>query len=330
MNNNSAFLYQRRLERRYPGLFVILLDQSNSMNDTVEDQSQGFAQPFKEGNKPLSKADVAIAAVNTIIFQIITGAGEERDGKTKKSAYISVLGYNDVVKPLLVHIPRPVSSSSNQVFYPDDPIDIQTLSTYHHRTVTMRHFAQTEGGLTSYESNQPIWIEKEAQGYTEMAAAFASARDIVTRWLRAEPEEVTPGGIKQAKRSECFPPVIINISDGENTGKRDPLAIANEIRRLHTADGNVLIFNCHFGIKQGVSTLFPGKIEEVSNLDQKGLAEKMFEMSSPIPEMLHEGAAKIRRKWILPDARCYVYNADPDILIKFLQWGTLGVANRAR
>jgi hypothetical protein len=54
------------------------------------------------------------------------------------------------------------------------------------------------------------------------------------------------------------------------------------------------------------------------------VAKRMFEMSSVIPEELLKQAQRYMQKPINPGARCFVFNASPEILLKFLRWTTLG------
>src|SRR5437588_11319319 len=81
--------YTRHFTRRYPGLFIILLDQSGSMSEQVESRN-------------CSKADFATSALNSLIYELVQAAKfDVSTGKRRKYAYLSVLGYSDPVYPLL-------------------------------------------------------------------------------------------------------------------------------------------------------------------------------------------------------------------------------------
>ena len=151
-----------------------------------------------------------------------------------------------------------------------------------------------------------------------MDKAFIRAQEIALRWLKSHPEP------NQADRSLCFPPVIINITDAKHNGNGNHLAVSEQIRKYGTKEGNILIFNCHFTETMAQPAFFPGDIKDVEHLDEYGLARTMFLMSSTIPQSLREEAAPLlpKRQRLHSQARCFVYNADPDILIKFLRWGT--------
>ncbi len=287
--------YTRRFTRRYPGLFIILLDQSGSMAEEVD-------------GRGCSKADFATTAINNLIHEMVQIAKfDVSTGKRRKYAYLSIFGYNDSVYPLLS----------------PEPMDIPFLSEHHRGTVpTVRDVLDSHAGTyRQVTENRVFWIEPRTQGKTQMAEAFTYARNVATRWLTEAPE---PG---QAPRQDCFPPIIINITDAQDNGKVNPLSITQEIQREGTSQGSILIFNCHFTTRIGQSLIFPGSTHEVAHLDPP-FASQIFEMSSIIPEPLRKKAIAefgLNRE-IPPNARSLIYNADADVLIKFLHWGTIGAA----
>lgn len=287
--------YTRRFSRKYPGLFIILLDQSGSMGEYVE-------------NQQYTKADFATTALNHLIHRMVQSAKfEASTGERRKYAYLSIFGYSSTAYPLL-------SPSGN-------PVDIPFLGKNPRGTVqSVRDVLDTH--TNSYQKiteSHPFWIEPLHGGKTSMAEAFKCARDVVRYWLNSQPE---PG---QASHQECFPPIIINISDGEDNGTADTLAVANEIRSLGTQQGSILIFNCHFTREIGQSCVFPSDVRELAYLHSP-FAEKLFEMSSTIPEPLRQKATRelMLNQPLANTARGFVYNADTDILVKFLNWGTQG------
>ncbi|HLQ30351.1 MAG TPA: hypothetical protein VK140_14050 [Ktedonobacteraceae bacterium] len=79
--------------------------------------------------------------------------------------------------------------------------------------------------------------------------------------------------------------------------------------------------------QMGQSHIFPSNIHEVAHLDPP-FASQMFEMSSVIPEPLRKKATEefgLGRD-VPQGARSFVYNADTNVLVKFLHWGTIGAA----
>ena len=288
--------YTRRLSRQYPGLFIILLDQSGSMGEPVAGEAY-------------TKADYATTALNDLVFTMAQEAGTDNStGYTKKLVYLSVLGYNDTVYPLL----GPTS----------DPIDITFLSE-HPRGMEPVERQVYDVSINDYRpviQNRPFWIDKpEARGMTQMAAALNEAHNVIGRWLMAPPE---PG---QAPRHECFPPVIVNITDAEDNGAGDPVALANFIKGQGTLQGNNLIFTCHLTSQGRQPCVFPASTMELMQLHPG--ATKMFDMSSVIPEALREKAKTVTNgRDVAMGSRTFVYNANADLLVRFLKWGTVGTA----
>lgn len=287
--------YTRRFTRRYPGLFIILLDQSGSMAEEVD-------------GRGCSKADFATTAINSLIYEMVQAAKfDVSTGKRRKYAYLSIFGYNDTVYPLLA----------------PEPMDIPFLGDHQRGTVPIvRDVLDSHtGSYRQVSENRAFWIEPRTQGKTQMAEAFACARDVARGWLAEQPEQ------GQAPRQECFPPIIINITDAQDNGNSDPVSITHEIRREGTQQGSILIFNCHFTTHMGQSQIFPSNVHEVAHLDPP-FAAQMFEMSSIIPEPLRKKAsAEFGLGAEVPyGARSFVYNADTNVLIKFLHWGTIGAA----
>ena len=311
--------YTRSLSRHYPGLFVILLDQSGSMSEAVEDSNykrvMAYSNP-KAATDQYTKAEIATAAINLIIDEMIQAAGVDQYTKTRKNyAYLSVIGYNDSIYPLISRTPGSF-----------DPIDIPTLAQKSVGEIQRRRYIQGPLGASVEIKKKPYWLTPDARGNTQMAKAFEQAKIVAQNWLAAPPEYISPQLEYQRPRKSCFPPVIINITDAMNNGDDDPVAVTNEIRlpRNGTEDGEILIFNCHFTKEKGRATIFPGNVTEVNHLDPYGFAEMMFTMSSEIPDVLRPNAQTLTRNRISPSARCYVFNADTDVLVKFLQWGTIG------
>lgn len=289
-------LYTREFTQRYPGLFIFLLDQSGSMGEPVEGQQY-------------SKAEFAATAINNLIFEMVRGAPIDSKGKRQNYAYLSVLGYNDRVFPLLS----------------PELVDIVFLSEHPVGTSSVWHDVY-DAHTDSYQrvsQQQPYWIWPDARGKTQMAEALSAARTIALQWLAQPPEA------GQASRQECFPPIIINITDAQDNGRGDPIAVAEEIRRAGTKQGRILIFTCHFTKRTGQSLIFPGARDLVAHLDPP-YAEQMFLMSSIIPEPLRKYAqsAMALEHELAAQARGFIYNADTRVLARFLLWGMQSVTIR--
>jgi hypothetical protein len=247
----------------------------------------------------VSKAEYATQLLNEIINLMIEEAGPDfqHPGQIKKYAYLSVLGYGNNVHSLL-------DKDS------DNPIDIATLEA-------------DPVGLAMTEDGQkiPYWIEPDANGFTVMAQAFWRAKGVVENWLKL------PQNRQQAARKECFPPIVINITDADINPGDDPVTAAQAVMQTGSDDGKTLVMNCHIaGDNLSTPCLFPVISEEVKHLDGDGMATQLFQMSSVIPEMIRENAPEALSDYknIPPGSRCFVYKARYQQMIQFLQWGTLG------
>lgn len=291
--------YNERLSRRFPGLFVILLDQSESMQERFP--SNG-----------LTKADIVTQQVNMVIQRMTESAyREEKTTHLRKHAYVCVLGYNDEARPLFNPPIKDIDTLDK------NPLGWNTISEniydrHHHliRTVDKRH---------------RVWIYPVTEGHTQMARAFEAAERYVEQWLHSTPE---PG---QGPRERGFPPIVLHVTDAKDSGNTDPGAIANRIRDLETRNGRVLLCNCHIDHQSRAeeTCMFPVSLDDLKRVpslkdDQLQWAENMFNMSSIMPEQLREEAERIMVTRIRTGARCFIYNADPEKLVQFLKWGTYG------
>jgi hypothetical protein len=293
-------LYSQTLSRQYPGLFVILLDQSESM---IQEDANG-----------MSKAKIVTTYVNIIIQKMIEIAQvDEFAGRRKNYAYVSILGYNDNVYPLLTS-PTPMSLPDLD----DKPLGI----------IANEKLIPDASGKIAKRVKEKIrvWVKPHASGQTDMTLAFEEAERVIRDWLDTPPEaiEQAPDGQTQKPRSECFPPILINITDAKHNGPRDPSDVINRISQMGTDYGQVLIYNCHFTHENAKPCFFPATLNELQQYTSERQAGRMFEMSSKLPNILTDKAEKYWRRPIPQGSRCFIYNADPDVLLRFLQWGTLG------
>ena len=135
-----------------------------------------------------------------------------------------------------------------------------------------------------------------------MCSALRAARDVLSGFVGQYPG--------------CFPPIIINISDGVTTdGDFEPEALA--LWSLKSDDGSALLFNIHLSARNEKPILFP-----CDNLDlPDGYARRLFSMSSPLPpQMLHQ--ARIQETTLTEGARGFAFNADLASVVMFLDIGT--------
>jgi len=115
---------------------------------------------------------------------------------------------------------------------------------------------------------------------------------------------------------DCFPPLIINISDGKATDG-NPEVQANALKAIGSSDGNVLFFNAHLSSSPAVPIEFPANESELADPH----AKLLFRMSSLLPDGL-QNAARNEGFRVSPETRGFVFNADLISVIRFLDIGT--------
>jgi hypothetical protein len=162
------------------------------------------------------------------------------------------------------------------------------------------------------DPNLPVWVKPRAEGCTPMCDAFKLAADLITgSWL--------------PKWGSSFPPVVINITDGEptdNEGKRTDFentkAAADALVKLRSSDGNVLLFNAHIAGGNQAEVRLPASMPEST----PDCAKFLFSISSELPPQL-----LARAKYVgfspSPGARGCVYNAGAETLTRLIEFGSL-------
>lgn len=272
-------MYSAEISRANPTCFLFLIDRSGSMNEVFGGES---------GKR---KADGVADAINRLLQTLVFRCSKGE--MILDRYYIGVIGYgNNVVSsalggPLAGQGLVPVSEIGNK------PLRIETR---------VKRMDDGAGGIMEQTVKFPVWFEPVAEGGTPMCAALNLARDTIQDFVNNCPT--------------CFPPIVINITDGEaNDGNPEPAAAA--LQAVTTEDGNVLLFNAHLSKKNEAPIKFP--VHESQLPDE--YARMLFRMSSPLPpEMLKQ--ARNAEVSVAEGARGFVFNADLVAVIKFLDIGT--------
>jgi hypothetical protein len=270
--------YSAEISRANPTCFVFLLDQSGSMSD-----------PFGGGGTR-KKADSLADATNRLLQNLVIKCAKEegiRDyfhiaiigyGASVGSAYSGALAGRDIV---------PVSEIGNS------PARIEER---------MRERDDGAGGLVKEQIKFPVWVDPVANGGTPMGQALMRAKDLADGWVRAHPSG--------------FPPIILNITDGEATDG-DPSGPADALRNVQSTDGAALLLNLHLSSTAGVPITFPDSEAELP--DQ--FAKALFRMSSALTPAMRTAAASEGFR-TSEATRGFAFNADMVSLVKFLDIGT--------
>jgi len=158
------------------------------------------------------------------------------------------------------------------------------------------------GGLVEQTINFQVWFDAVASGGTPMCEAFNQTHNLLEDWV--------------SHHSSSYPPIVINITDGEATDG-DPTPVAQSVTSLTTSDGNVLLLNCHISASPASPIAYP----ESDNGLSDEFARLLFRMSSVLPENIR-AAARSEGMAVGDQARGFVFNADLEALIRFLDIGT--------
>ena len=126
------------------------------------------------------------------------------------------------------------------------------------KKITVKEEKRTRKGVELKEVMKVQWIEPVAAGkYTRAHKAFAMAKNLLDRWMKEHHEK------------DCYPPTIINITDGAFNGIPNPhevnTQLANEIKAMFTNDGNVLVWNIHVTPDNKDQLLLPVSKTEINN-----------------------------------------------------------------
>jgi uncharacterized protein YegL len=276
--------YSMEISRQNKALFVFLLDQSFSMDDPL-------------ANSTNRKIDALTAAINAWL-QNLSIACAKAEG-FKDFFDICIIGYgtdedqNPIIEPALI---GPLAGR--------DIVTISEIAENPARIDIVTAFMQDEetGELLEMPQQMPIWIDPVIRGATPICSAIVKVCEIVDNWIAQHPNS--------------FPPIIINITDGESS-EGDPIPYADTLRQRETKDGNVLFFNCCVSSTAADPFLFKGNGELLPD----EFAKSLFKMSSVLPESIVDKARAAGQE-LEPNARGMAYNADMVALIKFLDLGT--------
>lgn len=285
--------YSVEISRANPTCFVFLLDQSTSMQDPIgAGAGAGSASGAGPGtgDAPRRKADVVADALNRLLFELSLKCAKEEG--VRDYFHVAVLGYGARVGSayggaLAGRDLVPLSRVA------DDPLRVEER---------LKKVPDGAGGLVETSARFPVWVDPVANGGTPMSQAFALAVGLVERWV--------------GERPGSFPPIVINLTDGESTDG-DPSDHAAKLRSLATADGQVLLFNLHVSGGQAAPVVFPAQ--------QAGLpddfARLLFSMSSTLPPHMRSYATT-QGIAVSEGSRGFVFNADITSVVQFLDIGT--------
>lgn len=279
--------YTAQITRNTPTAFIFMIDQSVSMRKMTE--LYGETMPMSEA---VSK--IVNHQLNELVLRCIKGS-ETRDyydiaiigyGENAYSGWKGELEGRDFVKP-------------------------SELKAHPYKKTTIKKETRTRKGIKIVEVEEVQWIEADAtKSWTRVHHAFDKAKQLLEQWMDTHHNQ------------DCYPPTIINITDGEFNGasKEYVLQQANELKSMFTNDGNVILFNIHISANKAISVTCPARKDEVNSSQ---LAKTLYEMSSLLPERYSDKIGELRGE-ASPSNRytAMSINADMSTLIQLMDIGT--------
>jgi hypothetical protein len=150
--------YSKQWSSNNPGLLLLLLDQSGSMNGRIAGENE-------------SKATFATRAINSLIKEIVM---RNMDGESVRNRVrMSVIGYNNSA-PILLN-----GMLKDFAFKPRGMQDVIKR-------------IDSENGIIEMSVKQPYWITECADGGTNMMGAYKAAHEIIVQHGREFPEAPSP------------------------------------------------------------------------------------------------------------------------------------------
>lgn len=270
--------YVAEISRNNPSCFLFMIDQSGSMRD-----------PFgAESGK--RKCDGVADAINRLLQNLVIKCAKTEGVRDYYN--VGVLGYG--------HRPGPAFAGA---LSGRELVPISEVATNPARVdERVKKVDDGAGGLVDQTIKFPIWFDPVANGGTPMCQALGRAKTVLEGFLAQHPD--------------CFPPIVINITDGEATDG-DPSVPAQELTRLASSDGNVLLFNLHLSQQNATPVEFPDTQDNLPD----SYAKLLFNMSSLLPEYMR-GIAQEEGFKVSENTRGFVFNADIVSVIRFLDIGT--------
>lgn len=259
------------------------------------DRSGSMAEEVVFRGRTTTKAEALADAVNTLIEEIINRSRRER--YIGNYFDIAIIGYGG----------EGVDSLLGSGFRSITDVDAMDVPAYtkivSHRLPSGKRFD------TVFETRR--WVTAQAGGQTPMGEALTKARRMVSSWCRKHPES--------------FPPIVINITDGEATDASEEKIreLAEKIKSTSTADGNTLLMNIHLATHHDTPTeplRFP---TEATPLPINRHSQLLYDTASTLPSLYNEAIGGTKGEE--PPFRAVCYNAPLEDLVGLLAIGSLSI-----
>ncbi len=282
-------MYTQSITRNHRTAFILAIDASGSMAENTV---------FR--GREMTKAEAVAAITNDLLFELIERA--RRDSGVRDYYDIGVIGYwgDDRVGSLLPSAAELISV-----------VDLSKIEPRMHHEIVEHHMP--DGSIALREIPAPAWVDPKAAGHTPMCEALRHVRDMLTKWV-ARPEHAA-----------SFPPVVLNITDGEATDCDDDelRAVCEQIKALRTTDGNVLLINIHIASGEHPAPVFFPEASEAGYANR--YARLLYDCSSEMPEAFNQTIRNAKGPGAMPPFRGMSFNASATELIAMLNIGSISI-----
>lgn len=285
----SKNAYTARIDREHPTAFIFLVDHSVSMDRYT----------YYNGEE-ITLSEAVSRIVNSQINELVERC--VKNNETRHYFDIAVIGYGEEAY-----------SAWNGALEGKDFVSPEEIRNNPYKKITVKEEVRTRKGTTIKEVEKKQWMVARNDGsWTHMDKALKRAESLLEGWMRTH------------QNKDCYPPTIINITDGEYNGVDDAtmLQLSNQLKSMFTNDGNVLFFNIHVVPNQGEAIVFPSSENDL-NGDLYGV--KLFAMSSLLPLNYNDQIKLIFNEDLDSDIRYRAMgvNAGMERLVKMMKIGTL-------
>lgn len=281
-------MHTARITRQHPALLLLLVDQSGSMDERVVIR-----------RRTLTKAEYVAEVVNGMIGELL-GRCRREEG-CRDYFRIGTIGYSDnEIRPLIGNDFTPLSTGQ-----------LAALPVKRRDRLEERRLPDGQTCMGNFPTT--LWVQPAAGGNTPMYRALSKTHELITDWVEAPDHR------------QGFPPMIINISDGEATDadRSQLVALASQIKALSTADGGTLLLNIHIqGEENAPRAIFPRSVAEVP-VDLN--ARTLYEMSSELPEVYERQVTQVRGDNLAGPFRGLSYNTPLTDLVAMMNIGSVSV-----
>lgn len=279
--------YTAQISRNTPTAFIFLVDHSVSMQreTTLFGETMTMAE---------AAARIVNLQINELVYRCI------KSNEVRHYYDIAVIGYDEEAY-----------SDWKGELEGRDFVSPEELRNNPYKTIILREEKHNRKGTVIKEVKKEQWIEANCDGnWTHVHKAFDMAKRLLSEWM------------EQHQEKDCYPPTIINITDGwfNGSSKEHVLQQANELKSMFTNDGNVILFNIHITDNESVNGVAcPIKKDELNGDEY---AELLFDMSSLLPERYNADISRCLNDTRDSRHKAMGINADATTLIKLLDIGT--------